>query len=44
MHDFAGRLDFAQRDMIRELQVKFGMMPDGQPTPALMRRVGLEVR
>jgi lytic murein transglycosylase len=41
VHDFAGRLDFDQRDFIRELQAKFGMVPDGQPTPALMRRLGL---
>jgi lytic murein transglycosylase len=44
VHDFAGRLDFDQRDFIREVQAKFGMVPDGQPTPALMRRLGLEVR
>jgi membrane-bound lytic murein transglycosylase B len=44
VRDFAGRLDFDQRDAIRELQAKFGMVPDGQPTPALMRRLGLEVR
>ena len=44
VHDFAGRLDFDQRDMIRELQAKFGMVPDGQPTPALMARLGLSVR
>ncbi|HLH92773.1 MAG TPA: lytic murein transglycosylase [Xanthobacteraceae bacterium] len=44
VHDFAGRLDFAQRDMIRELQVKLGLVSDGQPTPALMRRLGLDVR
>jgi membrane-bound lytic murein transglycosylase B len=41
VHDFAGRLDFDQRDFIRELQTKFGMVPDGQPTPALMQRLGL---
>jgi membrane-bound lytic murein transglycosylase B len=44
VHDFAGRLDFDQRDAIRELQAKFGMVPDGQPTPALMARLGLNVR
>jgi len=42
--DFAGRLDFAQRDMIREQQAKFGMVPDGQPTPALVQRLGIHVR
>ncbi len=44
VHDFAGRLDFDQRDAIRALQAKFGMVPDGQPTPALMARLGLNVR
>jgi lytic murein transglycosylase len=44
VHDFAGRLDFDQRDAIRELQARFGMVPDGQPTPALMARLGLNVR
>ena len=42
--DFAGRLDFDQRDMIRELQAKYGMVPDGRPTPALLARLGIEVR
>ena len=44
VHDFAGRLDFDQRDAIRALQAKFGMVPDGQPTPALMARLGLNAR
>jgi membrane-bound lytic murein transglycosylase B len=44
VHDFAGRLDFDQRDAIRALQAQFGMVPDGQPTPALMARIGLNVR
>jgi lytic murein transglycosylase len=44
VNDFAGRLDFAQRDMVRELQVKFGMVPDGQPTPALVQRLGIDAR
>jgi membrane-bound lytic murein transglycosylase B len=42
--DFAGRLDFDQRDAIRELQAKYGMVPDGHPTPALLARLGIEVR
>ena len=42
--DFAGRLDFDQRDAIRDLQVKFGMVPDGHPTPALLERLGIDVR
>ncbi len=44
VHDFAGRLDFDQRDAIRAVQIKLGMVPDGQPTPALMQRLGLNVR
>jgi lytic murein transglycosylase len=44
VRDFAGRLDFDQRDAIRALQAKFGMVPDGQPTPALMARLGLNAR
>jgi membrane-bound lytic murein transglycosylase B len=44
VRDFAGRLDFDQRDAIRALQAQFGMVPDGQPTPALMARLGLTVR
>jgi membrane-bound lytic murein transglycosylase B len=42
--DFAGRLDFDQRDFIRELQAKYSMVPDGQPTPALLARLGIAVR
>jgi hypothetical protein len=39
--DFAGRLDFDQRDMIRRLQEKFGMLPDGHPTGKLLARLGI---
>jgi lytic murein transglycosylase len=42
--DFAGRLDFDQRDAIRDLQVKNGMVADGHPTPALLERLGIDVR
>jgi lytic murein transglycosylase len=42
--DFAGRLDFDQRDAIRELESQYGMVPDGHPTPALLARLGIEVR
>jgi len=44
VNDSAGRLDFAQRDIIRELQAKFGMTPDGQPTPTLLARLGIAAR
>jgi hypothetical protein len=42
--DFAGRLDFDQRDAIRDIQVKFGMVPDGHPTAALLERLGIDLR
>ncbi len=42
--DFAGRLDFDQRDAIRELEVKYGMVPDGHPTPALLARLGINLQ
>ncbi len=42
--DFAGRLDFDQRDAIRDLQIKFGMVPDGHPTAALLERLGIDLR
>jgi lytic murein transglycosylase len=42
--DFAGRLDFDQRDAIRDLQVKNGMVPDGHPTPALLEKLGINLQ
>ena len=42
--DFAGRLDFDQRDAIRDLQVKNGMVADGHPTPALLARLGINLQ
>jgi lytic murein transglycosylase len=42
--DFAGRLDFDQRDAIRDLQAKNGMVPDGHPTPALLARLGINLQ
>ena len=42
--DFAGRFDFDQRDSIRVLQARYGFVPDGHPTPALMTRLGLTKR
>jgi len=44
VHDFQGRFDFDLRDQIRELQAKFGMTPDGCPTPALLERLGVAVQ
>jgi lytic murein transglycosylase len=34
-----GMIDFEQRDMIRELQVKFGMTPDGHPGAEFLSRL-----
>jgi len=42
--DFAGRLDFEQRDYIRDLQVKNGMVADGHPTPALLARLVINLQ
>jgi lytic murein transglycosylase len=40
--DFEGRIDFDLRDAIRDVQAKFGMLPDGHPTAALLRRLGAD--
>ena len=37
--NFVGHIDFEQRDMIREMQAEFRMMPDGNPDGALLERV-----
>jgi membrane-bound lytic murein transglycosylase B len=39
--DFDGHLDFEMRDAVRELQVRFGMVPDGHPSRAFLDRVGV---
>ncbi len=44
VRDFAGRLDFDQRDFIREIQAGFGMVPDGHPTVVLLERLGIAER
>jgi peptidoglycan lytic transglycosylase B len=41
VRDFEGRFDFELRDAIREVQVKYGMRPDGHPTPTLLERLGI---
>ncbi len=43
VNDFEGHIDFDLRDNIRAEQVKFGMVPDGNPTPALLKRLGVKV-
>jgi lytic murein transglycosylase len=39
--DFDGHFDFNLRDAVRELQVRFGMAPDGHPSRAFLDRVGV---
>jgi lytic murein transglycosylase len=40
--DFEGHVDFDLRDNIRAEQKKFGMVPDGNPTAALLERLGVK--
>jgi lytic murein transglycosylase len=42
--DFQGRIDFELRDVIREVQAKFGMTPDGTPTVGLLDALGITAR
>lgn len=42
--DFEGRIDFDIRDYIRAEQKKNGMVPDGNPTIALLEKLGVPVR
>jgi len=37
--NFVGHIDFEQRDIIREMQVAFRMVPDGNPDAALLEAV-----
>jgi len=39
--DFDGHFDFELRDAVRELQVRFGMVPDGHPSRAFLDQVGV---
>ncbi|MEJ2626289.1 MAG: peptidoglycan-binding protein [Pseudolabrys sp.] len=43
VNDFDGHIDFDLRDNIRCQQVKFGMVPDGNPTRRLLDRLGVKV-
>jgi len=40
VNDFQAHIDFDLRDSIRDVQSKLGMVPDGNPTPELLRRLG----
>ncbi len=37
----SGHFDFDLYDTVREVQVKFAMLPDGHPTAALLQRLGI---
>jgi peptidoglycan lytic transglycosylase B len=39
--DVDGHFDFDLREAVRELQVRFGMVPDGHPSRAFLDRVGV---
>jgi membrane-bound lytic murein transglycosylase B len=39
--DFEGHVDFDLRDDIRQEQRKLGMIADGNPTPALLNKLGI---
>lgn len=41
VNEFDGHVDFDLRDNIRAEQKKFGMLPDGNPTPALLEKLGV---
>lgn len=41
--DFEGHVDFDLRDNIRQEQLKLGMMTDGNPTPALLNKLGIAI-
>jgi membrane-bound lytic murein transglycosylase B len=41
--DFDGHFDFELRDAVRELQVRFGMVPDGHPSRAFLDRADIQM-
>ncbi len=43
VNEFEGHVDFDLRDNIRTEQKKFGMVPDGNPTPLLLEKLGVKV-
>ncbi len=44
VNDFEGHIDFDLRDSIRSEQKKLGMVPDGNPTAALLEKLGVNAR
>ncbi len=43
VNEFEGHVDFDLRDNIRTEQAKHGMVPDGNPTPALLEKIGVKM-
>lgn len=43
VNEFDAHIDFDLRDNIRDEQIKFGMVPDGNPTPALLEKLGMSI-
>jgi membrane-bound lytic murein transglycosylase B len=41
VRNFTGHLDFDLRDALREQEKKYGMIPDGYPSRALLDRIGV---
>lgn len=41
VRDFTGHFDFELRDAVRDLQRRFGMIPDGHPSRAFLDGVGI---
>jgi lytic murein transglycosylase len=44
VNEFDGHIDFDLRDNIRAEQKKLGMVPDGNPTPGLLEKLGVSPR
>ena len=42
--DFDGHIDFELRDAVRDLQKRFGMVPDGHPSRDFLERAGVHAR
>ncbi len=43
VNEFDGHVDFDLRDNIRAEQAGHGMVPDGNPTPTLLEKIGVKV-
>jgi membrane-bound lytic murein transglycosylase B len=43
VHDLTGHIDFDLRDDIRDMQRKYGMVPDGYPSRAFLSAIGIQL-